>query len=410
MSENKPLAGIKVVEWTTFVAAPVCGRIMADWGADVTKIETPDGDYWRTYGPKMDVPGEDGENPLFDLTNANKKAVTLNLRTPGGKEIMEKMIAGCDVFITNSRTKVLKKLGFDYESIKAKYPHVIFATITGYGDEGPDANRPGFDIVSFWAHGGFMADMRVADGRSEPINSPGAMGDISTGSMLFGAVMGALYARSKTGRGDKVSVSLYGGAVWTMGVMVTAAQKKYGYKYPRERELCKPSAATYKCKDGEYISIAAAQYERDFPKVCAVLGIPEVAQLPEYKDYDTMALDENRVPMLHRFEEIFLTKTAAEWDKLLTEQDLPHDVLAHFKNITDDEQARVNHFVEQVTFRNGEQAWLPRPCMVSENLGLPEYRLAPLLGEHSEQVLAELGYSQEQIAQFEQDGAIFAAK
>ena len=213
MSENKPLAGIKVVEWTTFVAAPVCGRIMADWGADVTKIETPDGDYWRTYGPKMELPGEDGENPLFDLTNANKKAVTLNLRTPGGKEIMEKMIAGCDVFITNSRTKVLKKLGFDYESIKAKYPRVIFATITGYGDEGPEAHRPGFDIVSFWAHGGFMADMRVADGLSEPINSPGAMGDISTGSMLFGAVMGALYARSKTGRGDKVSVSLYGGAV-----------------------------------------------------------------------------------------------------------------------------------------------------------------------------------------------------
>ena len=114
MSENKPLAGIKVVEWTTFVAAPVCGRIMADWGADVTKIETPDGDYWRTYGPKMELPGEDGENPLFDLTNANKKAVTLNLRTPGGKEIMEKMIAGCDVFITNSRTKVLQKLGFDF--------------------------------------------------------------------------------------------------------------------------------------------------------------------------------------------------------------------------------------------------------------------------------------------------------
>lgn len=410
MSEKKPLEGIKVVEWTTVVAAPVCGRMMADWGADVVKVETPDGDFWRVYGPKMDLPADDGENPLFDITNANKRGISLDLRTPGGKAIMEKLISECDVFITNTRNKVLKRLGWDYDSIKEKYPQVIFATITGYGDEGPEANRPGYDVVSFFAHAGFLADSRVAAPGQQPINGPGTMGDIAVGNMLFGAVMGALYGRTQTGKGDKVSVSLYGGGIWTMAMMITAAQEKYGYKYPRERELIKPTGATYLCKDGEYIVLSAAQYERDFPNLCKALGVPEIAELPQYKTYDDMALDENRIPLLHKFEEIFATKTSTEWAEIIGKLDVAYDILAHYKDVTKSEQARQNHFVEEVTFRNGEKAWLPRPGFISDNVGLPEYKLAPLMGEHSDEIVASLGYSEEEIKELKESGAFYNAE
>lgn len=410
MSVKKPLEGVKVVEWAAVIAGPTCARMMADWGADVIKVETPDGDFWRTYGPKMDLPAEDDENPLFDVVNANKRAVTLNLRTQGGKQILEKLISECDVFITNTRTKVLKKMGLDYESIKEKYPHVIFATITGYGDTGPEANRPGYDVVSLWAHGGFMADTMVATPNSLPINSPGGMGDICTGSMLFGAVMGALYAKQKTGRGDKVSVSLYGAAVWMMGIMITAAQPKYGYKYPRERELIKPIGQTYKCSDGEYIAVCAVQYERDFPKLCGALGVPELALMPEYKDYDTMSLDENRVPLLRKFDEIFAQKSSKEWAEIISALDIPCDILAHFKDISGDEQARENHFVEEVTFRSGEKAWLPRPCMISDNVGLPEYKLGPIMGQDSDEIIASLGYSEEELKKLREEGAFLNAE
>ena len=410
MSGKKPLEGIKVVEWTTFVAAPTCGRMLADWGADVIKVETPDGDYWRIYGPKLQTPATDDENPLFDIPNANKRGITLNLRTNAGLEIMEKLISQSDIMITNTREKVLKKLGLDYDSVKMRHPGLIYAQITGYGDVGPEAHRPGYDAVTYWAYGGFLADMTVDEPGCMPINLPAAVADIGAGSMLFGAVMAALNAKLRTGIGDKVSVSLYGEAVWTMGMMATDAQPRYGYKYPRKRNDIKPTSASYKCKDGEWIDIAAIQYARDFPRVCAALGIPQVADKPEYKDFETMMLDENRIPLIKLFEEKFLERTAEEWDIIFNEKDIVHDRLVHFRDISQNEQARANHFMEEVTFRNGEKAWLPRPCIVSKNLGIPEYKLAPIMGEHSEEILCELGYSQADMAALKEQSAYYGTE
>ena len=172
MSEFKPLEGVKVIEWTTFVAAPVCGRLLADWGADVIKVETPEGDYWRTYGPKMEVPATDEENPLFDIPNANKRSITLNLRSQEGREIMEKLVAQSDIMITNTRERILKKLELDYDSVSRRYPGIIYAQISGYGEKGPEANRPGYDAVTYWAHSGFFADMKLDEPGSLPISRP----------------------------------------------------------------------------------------------------------------------------------------------------------------------------------------------------------------------------------------------
>lgn len=407
MNGQNPLAGLRVIEWTTFVAAPVCGRMLADWGADVIKVEMPEGDYWRIYGPKLEVPASDDENPLFDIANANKRSITLDLRTKQGREIMEKLLSQADVLITNTRERVLKKLALDYDAVKQRYPGLIYAQVSGYGECGEQSHRPGYDVCSYWAYSGFLADMKLDEPGNMPINIPAAIGDIGAGSMLFGAIMAALYAKRNSGKGDKVSVSLYGEAIWNMAVMNTIAQPGYDYKYPRRRDEVKPISAAYQCADGEWIAVAAVQYNRDFPRICEALGIPEIAKKPGYADYSSMMEDENRVPLIHLFEKCFLQKTAAQWDEIFTQEDVVHDLLAHFKDISGNEQARANHFVEEVTFRNGKKSWLPRPCIKSDNLGVPEYRLAPIMGENSVQILRELGYSEAEISQMKDGKAFF---
>ena len=410
MGAFKPLEGLKVVEWTSFIAAPTCGRMLADWGADVIKVETPEGDYWRTFGPKLEVPASDDENPLFDITNANKRGITLNLRSAEGREILEKLVSQADVMITNNRERILKKLGFDYESVSRRYPGIVYAHISGYGDLGPEANRPGYDAATFWAHGGFFADMPLDEPGQLPMHLPAAFGDVAAGSMLFGAIMAALNVKYRTGKGDKVSVSLYGQALWFMGMMHTISQPKYGYRYPRRRDDALPNAAPYRCKDGRWIMVAAAQFARDFPRLCHALELDELAADPRYASYETMMLDENRVPLLRALEARFLEKTAEEWHEILEAQDLVNDIFARFSEVYENEQASANHFIEEVTFRNGEKAWLPRPCIVSENLGVPEYRLAPLMGEHSEEIIASLGYSREEIDRMHREGVFYGTE
>ncbi len=410
MSAFKPLEGLKVIEWSTFIAAPVCGRMLADWGADVIKVETPEGDYWRTFGPKLEVPASDEENPLFDITNANKRSITLNLRSAEGREIMEKLVSQADVMITNTRERILKKLGFDYESVSARYPGIVYAMISGYGDNGPEANRPGYDAATFWAHSGFFADMPLDEPGQLPMHLPAGFGDISAGSLLFGAIMAALNVKNRTGKGDKVSVSLYGEALWLMGLMHAISQPRYGYRYPRKRTDALPNAAQYRCKDGAWIMVAAAQFTRDFPRLCHALGLDELAADPRYVSYETMMVDENRIALLRTLEAKFLERTAAEWHEILEAQDLVNDVFVHFSDVYQNEQASANHFIEEVTFRNGGKAWLPRPCLVSENLGVPEYRLAPIMGEHSEEIIASLGYSSEEIERMHGAGVFYGTE
>ncbi|MPM70693.1 Cinnamoyl-CoA:phenyllactate CoA-transferase [bioreactor metagenome] len=398
MSLPKPLEGIKVVELSNYLAAPICARVLGDWGADVIKVEPPAGDIWRKYGVNLSTPIAPDENPLFDIPNANKRSIVLDLKDPGCMEAFHKLLAQADVFVTNNRPTPLKKMGLDYETLKERYPRLIYALLSGYGDKGPDREKPGFDTVAFWASGGFMADMRVDSPGSYPIYTPAGVADVLCGTLLFGGISAALLAREKTGRGDKIVTSLFGTAVWGMGIMNTITQEKYQYPYPKKRYESKPTAVSYACADGEWMMISVLEYARYFRGLCTLLGVPELADDPRYLEEKTMMLPENKAALIKIFEERFVQKTSAEWDELLTQADIVHDRLVHFKEITGSEQARANHFVEEVTFGNGTKAWLPRPSVQSENLGLPEYRLSPALGADTREILAELGYSEGEIS------------
>lgn len=395
MSSNKPLKNYKVIELSTYIAAPTCGRILADWGAEVIKVEADNGDTLRTLGLGMNVPSTEEENPLFDISNSGKKSIVINLKTGEGLKLMHDLLSDADVFLTNMRLKPLEKMGLDYDTLKNKYPRLVYSIITGFGDKGPDVNNPGFDMVAFWGSGGFLADMSVEGDNSYPVYTPSAMGDISCGTALFGGIMAALLDREKTGMGDRVTLSLYGAAVWFMGFMDTMAQ--YGYKFPRARFEGNPLTIPYKTKDGEWIILTILEHERYFPVLCKMLGIEEVANDSRFINKKALINLDNRKVLIELIEERFITKNADEWMKLLKENDIVHDRLKHYREIPESEQAIVNDYMSEVEFLNGKKAMMPRPAIQSYNLGLPEYKRGPWLGEDTKDILKKLGYDDEKI-------------
>ena len=404
MSENKkPLAGIRLIELANYVAAPIVGRIAADLGAEVIKIEGRGGDAWRATSLGH-TKTEQTENPLFDIFNVGKKSISLNMKSEEGKEVFFKLLEGADILVTNTRNQSLVKLGVDYESLKDKYPRLVYATLTGYGYEGPDCNAPGFDNIAFWSRSGFAADMTFDAPGSYPVNSRYAMGDTIAGTTLFGGVMTALYQREKTGKGDFVTMSLYNAGIWAFGGSIVMAEKPYCHEFPEKRNFGIPTNLPYRCADGEWIRCTFFEFERYSERFFGALGIPEVpAQLGVVTMADAMEAAETLVPM---FEKIFVTKTSEEWLKTFRELDIVSGKINHFADVLEDEQAWANQYLQTYTCGNGAERVLPT-CPVRLGSQGPMKLGAPFLyGEHNRSILADLGYTEEQIDDVIAKGAL----
>lgn len=338
MDNEKPLSGFRVVELATFMAAPSCGRLLADWGAEVIKVETPGGDAFRYFGPSMSMKAADDENPAFEMLNTRKSSVVIDLKNAEGQKIFHDLLATADVFLTNNRTEALQKLRIDYDSLKEKYPKLIFAWVTGFGEKGPDVNQPGYDVVAFWGRTGYLADLTQPD--SYPVNSPAGAGDNTVGMSLFAGVCAALLRRSRTGKGEKVSVSLYGAAIWFAGAIITSVQEKYGNIYPKEKAMTSPLARAYQCKDGEWIMLSVLEYDRYWATFCRAVGREDIVNDERFNKRDHMM---KHKPALGKImEETFMTKTLDEWITILRTHDIVHDKLRHFKDVLTDEQAWAN--------------------------------------------------------------------
>lgn len=403
MENRRTLEGVKVVDLSTFVAAPVCARMLADMGAEVIKIEGFKGDPWRATA-RANTNTQDDELPGFDVYNAGKKSIKLNIKHPDGMKILLEMLADADVFITNTRLASLKKLGLDYESIKDKFPRLIYASITGYGDKGPDANAPGFDNVAFWTRSGFMMDMSIKSESSYPVCSPTGAGDTFAGTVLMGGILAALYQREKTGKGDFVTAALQNAGIWMFAGSILQAQEKYNIKFPKERCDVPPLAASYKCADGEWIGITILDHDRYREPLFELLGIAEEMAPLNIKTQEQMrALSATVVPVMER---AFLKKTSKEWLKLLKEADMVCGILNHMKDVPKDEQALANEFIQEYTCRNGEVCMLPCPPLRMASQPLPKSYSAPFPGEDTVEVLERMGYSAQDIDRLMTDGAV----
>lgn len=401
----KPLEGIKVVDLTTFVAAPVCARLLGDLGASVIKVEHPRGDGWREFGINYNVRFSHEENPVFDIYNSSKTFISLNLKSTEGKEIFWQLLEDADVFVTNTRPDALQRLGFSYEDVKERCPRLIYAIVLGYGEKGPEAALPAFDTTAFWTRSGFLRDMAPVTSDYEPISPPSGVGDTVTGYNLLAQVCAALIGRERTGKGDYVSAGLYHTGIFTNGTMQIITQRPWGRDYPKTRLEVGPPGGCYRCSDGEWLFIANGQLSVSLPKMFRMIGRPELADDPRFTDRDSRAA--NADTLYYIFKEAYASRTIAEWIELARIHDLPLVRMNHFSDVTADPQAWANGYLEYMQCPNGEQVIMPSSPISMGAVGTVTTTPAAKVGTHTAQVLEQLGYTQAQIAAMEASGAVY---
>ena len=405
MSEvRKPLEGIKVVELATFIAAPCTARFLADLGADVIKVEAPMGDPLRYTAANEGRPLDQKENTSYDLENAGKRCIALNIKSPEGREVLEKLIADADVFITNNRQPSLIKNKLDYDTLHAKYPSLVYGFISGYGEKGPDKDLPGFDFTAFYARGGILGPLR--DKTSTPMLTVQGFGDHQVAMNLAAGILASLFKAKMTGEGDQVVVSLFHSAVWDVSLMLQSSQ--YGAdscKFPMERwENGNPLTMVYKTKDEQWLQIAMPQYDRHYPVFMQAAGHPEMIDDPKF--YPQKNLYPNRKEFSEWISALFLTKDCDEWCKLLDAADIPYAVAQNWDTLLVDEQAWASDIFYEMQYSNGNKRTLVRPPVMFKENGLPEYNRGPYLAEHTEEILGQYGYTDEEISKMLADGAV----
>lgn len=397
----KPLEGIKIVDLTTYLAAPTTARVLGEWGADCIKIESAKGDPARTQGAVFNMPFTDEENLAFDVANMNKRFITLNLKTEKGLEICYKLLEQADIFVTNTRTKSLVKLGLDYDTLKEKFPKLIFAQVLGYGENGPEKDTAGFDVTCYMARGGvFGTTVNKGDAPMIPTNG---FGDFQVSLALASGICAALYKREKTGEGDKITVGLHHAAVYALSTGIISAQ--YGNQYPKSRkEVPNPFNNVFRTKDEKWVCICCPEYDRDYKKIMTLLGRGDLAEDPRYlhcAEVNQKGLNREVVDILDAAVAQF---TRGELMKLFKENDLPCEAAYEPADIYEDEQAHANDVLARIPYPSGER-FMPTSPVKFQSLGTPEYRIGGSQGTHTIQVLKELGYGDGEIQSILEEGA-----
>lgn len=399
--DGLPLEGVRVVEYANFVAAPACGRLLADWGAEVIKIEPHEGDTMRFVGFQWNFPTAEDENAFFEIENSGKKGIVVDTRTKEGVEVIYKLLEKADVFLTNTRQIALDKSGLNYEEIKKRAPHIIFAHLLGYGEKGPAKDNPAFDYTAYFSRGAVAMSLMEKD--TSPCNPVAGLGDHYAGATLAGGVLAALYKQRQTGKGERVTVSLFHTAVYGMGIPICAAQ--YGYHMPITRKTPpNPLNTTFKCSDGKWIQLAFFQYDKWFPNFCNI-----VIERPDLigGKYSTMKSAvqhvEEFVPMM---EEEFAKRPIDEWCRRLQEAGIPHEKLAVPADVLEDEQCWANNYLLKHTYDSGNEGIIfNTPVMFTEN-GRDQYVPAPRLGQHTDELLKEAGYGDAELSKLKEGNII----
>jgi len=396
----KLLEGVKVLELATFIAAPAATRAMADWGAQVIKIESIGGDPIRYVGPGNKMPLDQDESLAFDFENANKQGIALNLKSEKGLEIFMKLLNEADIFVTNLRSQALVKLGIDYETLSKIKPELVFGQVLGYGAKGPLKDKPGYDFTAFAARGGWTGSLYEKG--TSPVNCVPGFGDHSCGMYLATGLLAAYIQALKSGKGENVTVSLYHAAVYGLAIMIHSAQ--YGNRYPISREdMLNPLQTSYITKDYVWVQLALPDYNRSIGKFSTVIGKPELAK---DERFDTLAHVSKNPQMLNKI--IFETlkeKTLEECTKMFDEADLCFEICQTWEQIIEDPQAWESDIFTELDYPSGPKAMTRTPVMF-ENAGLPDYKKGPTYGGDTNEILSSIGFTTEDIDSMRGKGEI----
>jgi len=407
---SKPLEGVRVVELATFIAAAAAGRFMADLGADVIKIESEKGDPLRHTAPSEGRPLDMYENTTWDLENGNKRCISLNMKDPEGKEAFFKLLDTADVLITNWRVQALERAGLDYETLKIKYPKLVYAICTGYGEYGPDKDLPGFDFTAFFARGGYLDSLRQRG--AIPMNVVPGLGDHNVGMNLAAGICAALLQAKLKGVGEKVETSLFESAIFNMGMMIQASNYEgIAQNYPIDvRRSANPFNAAWKTKDDRFIQTCMPDYNTYYKAFITAIGREDLA---DNENYFPILICQERGLTSELYDivmEAFSKKTASEWAAILKAADIPFALAKNWMEIREDKQAEANNCFYDMTYSNGNTRRLVRLPVKFQEMGVPEYKAGPLIGEQGVEILKELGYEDTQIKEMRDKKALFVWK
>jgi formyl-CoA transferase len=400
MSTDNIFSGLKVVDLSSFVAAPGAAVILSDFGADVIKVEPPTGDFWR-HGHKVPPQPLANEPYQWHLNNRNKRGMTLDLKSPGAQQILERLVKWADVFIVNTPHPARKKLKLEYEDVVQWNPRLIYADLTGFGDKGPDADLPGFDITSYWARSGLLAMTR--DAGSPPTWPVGGSGDNATAVGLYSAIVTALYRRERTGKGSAVTTSLLAEGVWSASVSIQAALG--GAKFYGLHDRKNPANAAlnvYRAGDGTWFVILVGVEK--FAAVAKAIGRPDLITDPRFSDPAKLAI--NRPQLTAILDEVFATQPIQHWYEVFNGLHVTFGAVRGPQEVINDPQLHANDIIVPLEGA-GEKltSTISSPIQVHGVTKEPAKR-APELGEHDEQVLEELGFSANEIAGFRASGTV----
>jgi crotonobetainyl-CoA:carnitine CoA-transferase CaiB-like acyl-CoA transferase len=380
-----PVEGIKVVELGVWVAGPAAAGILADWGADVIKIEPPAGDPGRLFGRML---GFDlGVNPPFEMDNRSKRSIVLDLRADEDRDTAFELLSDADVFVTNVRPGALQRLGLDYELVSARNPRLVYGMITGYGQSGPDADRAAYDVAAFWSRAG-VAHLLTRPGETPPFQR-GGMGDHSAGMTLAAAICAALVARQRTGTGQLVSTSLYRQGAYTVSFDLNSYLMTGQPIAVGQREtMANPAMNNYATADARRFWIVGLEVDRHWPPLCRAVGRPEWLDDPRFSD--ARARFVNAVELIAELDAIFATRTLDEWAEIFRgEPDFFWSPVNSLEDVVADEQFHAAGGMVDVPDGESAIAMVATPADFHGTPWSPR-SAAPELGQHTDEIRAEL--------------------
>lgn len=401
------LSGIRVVEVAMWGFVPSAGVVLADWGADVVKVEHPvHGDPLRgllTSGGGMQKTS--GANFMWELFNRGKRSVGIDIRHPEGLDLLYQLVAGADVFITSFLPEARARLRMDVDDLRAHNPGLVYGRGSGMGPEGPEVNRGGYDAAAWWARSSVAYKVTPPGAPiSAPMPGP-AFGDLQSGLMLAGGIAAALLKRERTAEPSVVDVSLLNAGMWGMSAEITATTLLGidAFFISDRRVVPNPIVAQYRTKDDRFLQLVMLEADVHWPDLCRRIGRPDLVDDPRFSTMPLRA--ENSAACVAELERAFAARTLAEWKEALADATGVWAPVQGPREIPDDPQVQANAYVRTRRTANGEEY-----CAVSSPVrtdgATDELRPAPEHGEHTEEVLLELGCSWEQIAHWKETQAI----
>jgi crotonobetainyl-CoA:carnitine CoA-transferase CaiB-like acyl-CoA transferase len=400
MPNDNIFSGLKVVDFASFIAGPSAAVILSDFGADVIKVEPPSGDLWR-HGHKIPPQPQAKDAYPWHLANRNKRGITLDLKAPSAQSVLERLVRWADVFIVNTPHPARKKLKLEYEDVALWNPRLIYADLTGFGEKGPDATLPGFDITAYWARSGLLSMTR--DAGSPPTWPVAGSGDNATAVGLYAAIVTALYRRERTGKGSYVTTSLLAEGVWSASVSIQAAlcEAKFFGLHDRKNPA-NAALNVYQAADGTWFVLLVMPDK--LAAVAKAIGRTDLLTDPRFSD--PAKLMANMPQLTAILDQIFSSQPMSHWYEVFNGVHVTFGAVREPKEVVNDPQLRANDIVVPLEGAGGKlTSTISSPIQVHGVTKVPAKR-APQIGEHNEEVLNELGFDAKAIDGLRASGVI----